>query len=53
MVVFIRVINSQRSLSVPEDTKSILSIKVEEADMDTGSCFCANMDSGQQEGHQY
>ena len=54
LVVFIQgVINSQKSLSIHEDTKPILSIKVEEADMDTGSCFCANMDSGQQEGHQY
>ena len=49
LVVFIQgVINSQRSLSIPEDTKPVLSIQVEEADMDTGSCFCANLDSEQQ-----
>ena len=43
------VITSQKGLSIPEVTRSVLSIQVVDADMDPGSCFCANMGSGQQE----
>ena len=49
LVVFIQgVINSQKSLSIPEDTKPVLSIRVVENDIDPSSCFRANLDTGQQ-----
>ena len=41
-------INSQKGLLIPEDTKPVLSIQVVEAVTDPGSYFSANMDSGQQ-----
>ena len=42
------VVNSQKILSILEDTKLVLSIRVVEADTNLGSCFRANLDSEQQ-----
>ena len=42
------VINSQKGLSIPEDSTLVLCIQVVEAGMDLDNCFGAFMDSRQQ-----
>ena len=43
-----RTINSQEGLSILEDTRPVLCIRVVEANSDLGTCFHANLDSEQQ-----
>ena len=44
-----RLIHSQEGLTIPEDTRSVLSIQVMKVDTDPGSDFGAIMDRGQHE----